>query len=253
MNRFKPDKCDAQRHRDFAALSCGRHGLLAPTDEVVLRAAATDAEVYPAGADLVREGERLNRPRLLLEGWAARQRVLTDGRRQIYTFMLPGDAFGLSAHAHGGNTATSVALTGAVVAATPVLADAIGREVHDPLSQFAWNMILQEEISGMDQIVRLGRQTAYERVLHLMLEFFHRLSAVGLVSGTSFTMPLTQEVIADALGLSVVHTNRTLQQLRRERLIETHGNVLTLPNIDLLIEIADFRTSDVPARVRLAS
>ena len=91
-----------------------------------------------------------------------------------------------------------------------------------------------------DQIVRLGRQTAYERLLHLVLEFHHRLQAVGMVNGYSFAFPLTQEVLADALGLSVVHINRTLQQVRRDRLLDMRGGQVTLRQIDLMRAMADW-------------
>jgi CRP-like cAMP-binding protein len=250
MIRTRPEKTEAQRCRDFGVFSVGRHGRLAASDEALLRNALTETEIHPAGADLVREGEPLNRPCMLLDGWAAKQRGLSDGRRQIYGFILPGDAFGLSARRCAFSSASIVALTDVAVASVPLLVDAVKEETREPLSQFAWNAISRDETSGLDQIVRLGRQTAYERMLHLLLEFYSRLKQVGLVSGTSFSVPLTQETIADALGLSVVHTNRTLQQLRRERLIETRGTIVNLPDPDLLCEIADFRIPGaVPQRM----
>jgi CRP-like cAMP-binding protein len=241
MMHSRPNRADTPRYRDFAVFCAARHSPLAPHEEALLRSAAGEADVHPPGADLVREGEPLNRPRLLLDGWAARQRCLSDGRRQIFGFVLPGDVFGISPRRHALAPSGIVCLTGAVVAGVPLLAEAMREESQRPLSQFVWGAISSQEICALDQIVRLGRQTAYERMLHLLLEFYSRLKQVGLVSGTAFSMPLTQEVVADALGLSVVHTNRTLQQLRRERLIETRGSVINLPDLPLLCEIADFR------------
>jgi CRP-like cAMP-binding protein len=89
--------------------------------------------------------------------------------------------------------------------------------------------------------MRLGRQSAYERLIHLLLEFLDRLKANGAAEDGSFVMPFTQEVLSDALGLSTVHTNRVLQQLRRERLIETHAASVRLIDPVLLAEIADYR------------
>jgi CRP-like cAMP-binding protein len=106
-----------------------------------------------------------------------------------------------------------------------------------------WDILSLEETFLANQVVRLGRQSAYERMAHLLLGFHDRLDAVGLAQGGAFAMPFTQEVLSDVLGLSTVHTNRTLQQLRREHLIESHGMTMRLMDIKLLAEIADYRRS----------
>jgi CRP-like cAMP-binding protein len=99
----------------------------------------------------------------------------------------------------------------------------------------------EQEARLLDSLVRLGRQTAYERVAHLLLELHRRLSVVGLAYDQRFSMPLTQEVLSDALGLSVVHVNRILQQLRREHLIELRSGGAILRAPAQLAIIADFR------------
>jgi CRP-like cAMP-binding protein len=88
--------------------------------------------------------------------------------------------------------------------------------------------------------VRLGRQTACGRFAHLMLELSGRLARLGLVSGDSFAMPLTQEVLADALGLSVVHVNRTVQLLRREGLLDIRGGMVSLLQPERLRALASW-------------
>jgi CRP-like cAMP-binding protein len=93
----------------------------------------------------------------------------------------------------------------------------------------------------LNQLVRVGRQAAYERLSHLLLELLFRLRAVSQVHGNSFVLPLTQETLSDALGLSVVHTNRTLQQLRRDRQIEMKNSSVTILQPDRLAEIGDFK------------
>src|SRR5262249_10318746 len=93
-----------------------------------------------------------------------------------------------------------------------------------------------------------GRLTAYERVAHLLLELFHRLRPVGFTQGNRYLLPLTQEMLADALGLSVVHTNRTLQQLRRDRLIELNSSAVNILQPEALAELADYR-QPAPAQV----
>jgi CRP-like cAMP-binding protein len=191
---------------------------------------------------LLTEGQPLNRSCLLLDGWAVRQRVLSDGRRQIFSFLLPGDGFGLCACPTGVALQNVLALTPVTFAPMPLLNQRLHASAQGGLSQTAWDMVCLEETFMTNQVMRLGRQSAYERLIHLLLEFYDRLKAKGSVEGGSFVMPFTQEVLSDALGLSTVHTNRILQQLRRERLIETHAATVRLIDPVLLAEIADYRT-----------
>lgn len=215
------------------------------------------------GAELFGEGHLIGRPKVLLSGWAARCRVLSDGRRQIFTFVLPGDAIGLCVRPEPVALATTVGLTKTVTADGSILAEA----AHERAAEFPGiaaavsAAAALDEINLLDQIVRLGRQTAYERMAHLLLELRWRLAAVGLGSDRKFPMPLTQEVLADALGLSIVHVNRTLQQLRREGLLEVRGGHVELLKPEVLIATSDFRPPqpgqrddwDLAAELRLAN
>jgi CRP-like cAMP-binding protein len=101
--------------------------------------------------------------------------------------------------------------------------------------------------------MRVGRQTAYERTAHFILEIHERLSQVGLAGDTTVAIPLTQEIMADALGLSVVHLNRTLQQLRRNQLIEFKSGLVRLLQPEQLAEIAHFRIPRVTQAARQAA
>jgi len=104
-------------------------------------------------------------------------------------------------------------------------------------------MVVCEEASLRDQVVRLGRQSAHQRLIHLLLEFHARLMAVGLARERGFHLPLSQEILSDALGLSVVHTNRILQQLKREQLIESRGGNIVLCDLQRMMELVDYRPS----------
>jgi CRP-like cAMP-binding protein len=229
--------------RDFGLHALARGGALEADEDRAARAHLAEPQFHGAGHELIAEGEPLNRPSLLLEGWALRQRVLSDGRRQIFSFILPGDGFGFCPRHDGTSLSSTVTLTQVVVARMPLLSDALHRTPQTALGRTAWNMLSLEESCLVNETVRLGRQSAYERLIHLLLEFHDRLAAVGLARDGAFTMPFTQEVLSDALGLSTVHTNRTLQQLRRERLIETHMPMVQLLDLPLLAEIADYRRS----------
>ncbi len=186
------------------------------------------------------EGEPVTRARFIASGWAFRQRLLPDGRRQILSILLPGDALGVCLRMGPLMTASTVALTRmTLVDATELLAPATLVE-HPDLQHCLDRAAASEEGLLLDHVVRLGRQTAYERVAHLLVELNHRLMAVGLSVNGVYDAPLTQEVMADALGLSVVHINRTLQQLRRERMIVFEGGRVTLLAPELLAATADY-------------
>ena len=215
-------------------------GGLSETELDLLRSLGDRRERRVAGEEIVAEGEHASRPQFIVSGWACRQRVLADGRRQIFSILLPGDGIGFS-RSQRAELASVHALTAVeTVDAGPVLsavqtgrAPGVARALAaiEPLEQ----MLL------LDQMVRLGRQTAYERVAHLLLELQRRLEIAGLGDSQRFPLPLTQEILADALGLSMVHINRTLQQLRREGLIELRSGVAILLERDFLTRIADYR------------
>ena len=232
----------ANSHRDFAFRALARHGVLSAEEEQAARAGlAKIITVRPSG-ELIAEGEPLANPRLMLDGWATRHRLLRGGRRQICGFVLPGDVFGLCARRHGVALYSTVALTQVTVAPLPLLAEAMRDTPDSAMGALAWDMVTREETHLVNQVVRLGRQSALERLVHLLLEFHDRLGRVGLVENDRFRMPFTQEVLADTLGLSVVHTNRMLQQLRRERLIVTSGGHICLHDLAQLARIADYNT-----------
>lgn len=206
------------------------------------------------GAELFGEGFAMGRPKVLLSGWAARCRVMPDGRRQIFTFVLPGDAIGLCHRVEPVALSTTVGLTKTVTADASALAEAAfdRSEEFENIAKAVSIAATLEETSLLDHIVRLGRMTAYERMAHLFLELRWRLAAVGLGGDRRFPMPLTQEVLADALGLSIVHVNRTLQQLRREGLIEAHHGYVEILRPEVLVTAADFRPPQ-PTRRAVAS
>jgi CRP-like cAMP-binding protein len=243
MGQGRTVMSNASAHADLLGRSLERFGPLAPEEKGALPEAVRLAEQYPSGTELIAEREPADRPAILLSGWAAHLRSLPDGRRQIFEFLVPGDVYGLSLRPNARALASTVALTPVVVTSPAVLATALATDLDAPdtIANFALKMIEREESYLLDHIVRIGRQTAYERVVHLFLELFHRLDEVGLASNMRFPLPLTQEILADALGLSIVHVNRTLQQLRRDRMIEVKDSVVTLVEPTLLAGYADFK------------
>lgn len=203
-------------------------------------------QVHRPDSELVTPRTPVTPPRFLVVGWAARVRWMPDGRRQIVGFVLPGDALGLQARSHPIGSCTTIALTRVeTLDATPVH-KAVMMEGHarSELAEAARAAANLEEYYLLDQVLRLGRQTAYERICHLFMEIQHRLMTVGLATETQFPLPLTQETLADSTGLSIVHVNRILQQLRREELLSLRNGIVTLRRPDVLSGIADYRPPD---------
>lgn len=195
---------------------------------------------YAANAQLAAT-EDAQYPRVLLSGWACSQHVLRSGRRQIIRFLVPGDIIGSMDRPVAPMVSHVVALTPVLVADARHLWDAINAsEEPTPGLVMAVHRALYADAMGLrDQVVRLGGRAAYERLVHLVLELHERLGAVGLVAGNSFAMPTTQEMLADALGMSFVHTNRTLQQIKQDGLLSMRNGQVTIHDMDRMCATAD--------------
>ncbi|MCA6110025.1 Crp/Fnr family transcriptional regulator [Bradyrhizobium cenepequi] len=192
------------------------------------------------GEDVIREGDPVNSVRIILSGWLCRYKTLEDGRRQIVNFVLPGetcDAYGylLSVMDH------SIATLTPVVYATVKRAQFEALIAQDrSLAEAFWCETLLKGAIQREWAINLGRRLALERVAHLLCEIFERLRPVGLIDGTSCSLPVTQTDLADATGLSVVHLNRTLQELRSSGLILLRERTLTIIHLEALKSAALF-------------
>ena len=189
--------------------------------------------------DLVREGERASHCILLLEGFACRYRTLADGRRQIVSFHIPGDFMDLQGYVLQRLDHSIAALTASKIAVIPyaVIAEMIE---HPNLTRLLWRDTVIDGAIHREWIVNLGRRTAYQRIAHVLCELVTRLEAIGLATGGACDLPLTQSELADATGLSTVHVNRVIQELRRDGLIELRGRTFTALKWDELKSAAEF-------------
>ncbi|RAI03670.1 hypothetical protein DLJ53_04085 [Acuticoccus sediminis] len=174
-------------------------------------------------------GSVQSRPQVIVEGWMQRTHLLQDGRQQVLGHLLPGDFVNFSLHPQVPSLTNVECVTDVVLADASELRDhiaAVGPD--DPLASAVLLALGVDEAITMNCIVRLTRQSAYERLAHLFLDLHYRLSLAGFVEDNSFELPLTQQALGEALGLSVVHLNRVLMQLRRDGSIERTGRTITL-------------------------
>ncbi len=190
--------------------------------------------------DLIREGDPPRSVFLVLEGWACRYKTLPDGRRQIVGLFMPGDICDLNIYILKEMDHNIGAITALRVAEVP--GDEFERLMieHPRITQaLFWDELVTVSIQR-EWTLNLGQRTAYERIAHLLCELFIRLRTVGLTDGNSCHFPLTQVDIADASGLTAVHVNRTLQELRRDGLIELQAKRLAIPDLKALQNAAMF-------------
>lgn len=192
--------------------------------------------------ELIAEGEEITATHLILSGWAARVRILEDGRRQIIQFLLPGDLIGHHGQDRPVASSSVVAITELDSCSAPSAA------LSPTMAQAYAHSRALEDAYLLSQVTRLGRLNAHERLADLLLELHERLELGGLAAKGRFSVPVTQEMIADALGLTSVHVNRTIQDLRREGSVEWKGREVHLPEPEALRR----RTGRSPIRVTAA-
>jgi CRP-like cAMP-binding protein len=226
--------------RPVSLLRLSACGKLSPSDEWLVK--HLKLRTIPGSTTLSALESGDVPPLILLSGWAARVRSLPDGRRQIVHISLPGDSIGLGAAPWAGDRLPVVTLTPVIVADAEPVRDVIRSQSseHAGLIEACRRALLYEQIYFLNALVRLGQQTAYERLAHLLLELHTRLECVGLVSSKGFQLPVTQDVIAQALGLSLVHLSRTLRQMRNEGAISLQPGRVQLLNPEALAEAANF-------------
>ena len=220
-------------------------------DVTKLIALCDDVRVVHAKADILTEGERPDHVHVILEGWAARYKTLGDGSRQIVAFLIPGDFCDLHVAILGHMDHGIVALTRCRVAYIPGTEMDVLTSNHNGLTKALWWATLVDEGVLREWILNVGRRDAFGRIAHLLCEMHARMQMIGLADGDRLALPLTQEDIADATGLTSVHVNRTLQRLRLEGLVEVGSGVLMIPNVRALREVAGFNGNYLHIRRRV--
>ncbi|MFT7058730.1 MAG: CRP-like cAMP-binding protein [Pseudorhodobacter sp.] len=218
----------------------GAFGTLSGTELALLEALHKRRRSFVAGRDLVHQGQSDHAAYILVDGWACSYKILPDGERQIVDFQIPGDFLGLR----------SVLLNVSDHSIEPITDIEVSEVlITDLLDAFALTPRLatgvlwaasRDEAMVVEHLVNVGRRNAIQRMAHFLLELGARLALVGMGSKAGYACPLTQYLMADALGLSAVHVNRVLRQLREDGLVTFRDGHVTFDDYDGLIEFTGF-------------
>jgi len=229
------------------------HGPLSDADVALLESACQNIRELPAGHHLIREGDQPDPVFVMLEGWACGYKILPDGGRQILAFMLPGDFCDIHIAILQAIDHSIVTLTKARVASLPRAQMEELVTARPSITQAFWWSQLVDQTILRAWIVSMGRRKSEERVAHLMCELYIRMRNIGLATDDQCEMPLTQIVLADAVGLTPVHVNRVLKKLRMNNVMNLNAGSLTIIDPVKLAHIAGFDDNYLHGRLKSAA
>lgn len=233
-----------QKLRSFADLTAG--------DVAALEKALSSPRPYAARQDLIREGDVPGPMFVMLDGWACRYKILPNGSRQIMAFLMPGDACDL-------HTKLLDQMDHGIQTITPAKVATVSRDTMRELMRnhpnVATGMYLAQLVDeGIMRawIVSMGRRSSIERVAHLICELYLRARNIGLTHDAVFALPLSQLVLADSLGMTPVHINRVLKELRLGGAMAIARGSVTIIDPLKLVRIAGFDDNYLHRRLRSA-
>jgi CRP-like cAMP-binding protein len=214
---------------------------LSPDEINCLAALQSPTRTVQRGQQLVHEGQTGQQVFVLQSGWTCSYKDLPGGGRQIISFPIAGDCVGLRSALLRTADHSFDALTDAVVSAVD------GSRMLAAFSEFPrlgaailW-AASRDEAMVVEHLVSIGRRSATERTAHFFMELAERLNLIGLATEAEFKCPLNQYVLADALGLSAIHVNRVLRQLRERSLMTVHRGTVTIHDMKGLRSLSGFR------------
>jgi CRP-like cAMP-binding protein len=228
-------------------------GPLSGTDRALLERLSAGGHVIGPRIDLVREGDAPDGVILVMEGIACRQKHRANGARQITAYLVPGDACDLDVALVTQMDHTITTLSPCRVVRIPT--DLVKRlmDEHPAVARSLRISTLVDEATLREWLVNVGCRSAIERIAHLFCELLVRLQVVGFASEDSYEFPVTQLDLADTVGLSNVHVNRSLQELRRQGVIELKGRTLKILDRQRLRSIAEFNAKYLHLGTRAAA
>ncbi len=217
-------------------------GVLPEADRELIRSFSMHAEQFEAAIDIIREGEKPSEVNLVVGGFAYRYKLLSSGSRQIVAYLMPGDICDLHVSFLDAMDHSIAALTDTQIVKLP--RDRIELLLARPaISRALLMIVMTYEANGREWLVNIGRRPAEQRVAHFLCEWHLRLRSIGLAGDDGCEFPLTQQQLAETTGLSPVHVNRVLQNLRQRGLIVLRSRQLLLPDLDKLWDMSGFRSN----------
>lgn len=216
------------------------HGaLLTAADREVLRDLSVEAREVDAHTDIIADGDNPTNVTVILDGFACRYKILPDGQRSIMAYLLPGDFCDLHVPILGHMDHAIATLSRCRVA---TIDHATVEHLLDQprLRQAFWWAELVDHAISRQWIISLGRRTGDKMVAHLLCEILERLKLVGMGQNDGFLLPVTQTELGDTLGVSTVHINRVMAQLRDKRLIAQQRRHVQIPDVQALRNYCDF-------------
>jgi CRP-like cAMP-binding protein len=213
---------------------------LSADEERALRDAATDVVDYPADKTIIPAGKEIAFSTLLLEGLMARYKDLSQGQRQITELHVPGDFADLHSFSLKRLDHSIMTLTPCRILKFPHDRLTTITERFPHLTRVLWFLTNLDACIHREWEVSLGRRTAIARLAHLFCELRARLEVVGLADGGRYALPITQAEVAECMGLTSVHVNRVLKELREAGLVDFKSGRVTIHDMDALARVAEF-------------
>ena len=195
---------------------------------------------YRENQTVLRDGDRTNECCLIADGFCVRSKTIADGKRQILSIQIPGDLPDLQTLHLATMDHDLVALSDCTLA---FISHAAIRDLirsRPTIGDILWRGTLVDAAVFREWIVNVGQRAAHNRLAHLIVELRERVRQIGCVSGNTFAMPLTQEQLGEALGVTSVHTNRILRQLRIDGVVELQRGMVKILNESKLQKLAQF-------------
>jgi CRP-like cAMP-binding protein len=213
---------------------------ISAAEEAAIRGAVADVRTVPDRHILIRRGEELTVSTLLLDGWMARARDLRAGHRQITELHIAGDFVDLHSFTLKQLDHEIITLSQCRIGVVPHENLRKITEAFPHLTRVLWLLTDIDAAIHREWAVSVARRSALSRVAHLMCELLLRLQVVGRANDASFEFPLSQAELSECLGLTAVHTNRTLQEMRGRGLIELVPGRVTIPDFEALKKVGEF-------------
>jgi CRP-like cAMP-binding protein len=209
-------------------------------DVANIRSLPIDLKTYEAGQYIVRDGERPMASCLLAEGFCIRSKTTLEGRRQILSIHIPGEIPDLQSLYLHELDHDLVTLTECRLGFIPHTALKVLVRQRPNVAEVLWRDTLIDAAMFREWIVNVGQRPAASRLAHIVVELRERLKVIGREHGDRVEMPLTQEQIGEAMGITPIHANRIIKQLREDGVLEFHRGYVTVLNENKLEELAHF-------------